>query len=70
MQLPCMLICYIDFHSTCSGDSDLTYREGGGGGASREQHDYCCMTVEFQGGLGVQPQEAIGFLQFEGLKTA
>ena len=36
-------------------------------GASREQHDYCCMAIEFQGALGVQPP---GFLHFEGLKTA
>ena len=28
------------------------------------------MAIGFQGGMGVQPQEAVGFLQFEGLKTA
>ena len=28
------------------------------------------MAIGFQGGMGVQPQEAVGILQFEGLKTA
>ena len=31
-----------------SGDS----RPDQQGGPSREQHDYCCMAVEFQGGSG------------------
>ena len=44
---------HVNLHSTCSGDSiDLT-----NGGASREQHDYCCMTIEFQGVWGCSPKK-------------